>query len=129
MEYFYNYRIGSIVNKKGFIEPLTIDDLVTYNKYPVHFTDFTPIKLTEKVLLAYGFQKNRLKGNIFTYRKYYILLEKKRESFFCVSTQPNLVIQYLHELQDLCNINTFLGFPIIQREVMDFIRNYGSRSI
>lgn len=128
MAYFYNYRVGSIVSKKGLIETITIEDLIAYHKYPIPTWNFTPIELTEKVILSYGFQKQALTGNLDIYLKKRIVLEKKSNSdiFFCSNISPFLPIKYLHELQDFYNINTFLSLTYMQGEIMEFISYYGS---
>jgi hypothetical protein len=89
---------------------------------------FDPIRLTEKTITAYGFQKSnaRYLGNRTFIRSFLaIKLRPLTKSFYCLNIPASPDFNYLHELQDFFS-NICRSRHYETTDLMDFIINYGS---
>jgi len=129
MEYSYRYRVGLIVQKGNLISAITDKDLVALYSSP-SIVNFKPILLTRNILLAYGFEKTRIKKNPrLHYYRYPVYLSRDPSTLYfkCVNFYSELNFKYLHELQDFYSFYVPHYWEIA--DCADFIYRYGSKYI
>jgi DNA replicative helicase MCM subunit Mcm2 (Cdc46/Mcm family) len=130
MEYNYNYRIGLIIQRNGYIDILNGQDMINLYNAPPKRT-FEPIFLNENIFEAYRFKKSqeRYQGFYpFTRDGIMIVMRPFTDKYYCPNLQISKNFSYLHEVQDLFEmINSIHCMKVIS--FTDFVMRYGSRKL
>jgi hypothetical protein len=130
MNYDYKYRLGLLVERNGFIAVITKEDLASYYSEP-QVIRFSPIRLTDDVVRAFGFKKSRqrLRGQLcYIYKDVALVRRPYKDLFYCRNIIPSPNMKYLHELQDFLSWH----YPFNFTEMVlysDFVTRYGSRKL
>jgi hypothetical protein len=128
MDYNYNYRIGLIIERNGFIDTVNAQDMVDLSMIPSKRT-FEPIILTENIFKAYGFIKSQERHEgYYYYIKDGITVEMRpfTNKYYCSNLRVSRNFSYLHELQELLDL---INPNLVKQETnfTDFVIRYGSR--
>ena len=130
MNYEYNYRLGLMIERNGFIGVINKEDLASYYSEP-QIIKFKPIRLTDDIIKAYGFLKSKKRyENLICYTCFGVRLVRRpfKDWFYCYNIPSSPGLKYLHELQDF--LSCHYPFNVVEKvRFADFVTRYGSRKL
>jgi hypothetical protein len=127
MDFNFNYRIGLIIQRNGYIDTVNSVDIVNLNQIPPK-RSFDPIFLNDNIFGAYGFIKSaeRYKGHFYFQRNDIVITQRPfTDKYHCPNFQVTINIKYLHELQDFFEYI----YGIKATAFTEFVVGYGSRKL